>query len=145
MSPLRILDLTALAFFAWRRASPAARRVGMIVALAAAGWAGRPVSCSCIRPPFARCDPSLAYRAALRSDLKALASQQEIHFADAGSFSADPSALAFVASQGVTVRIEASEEAWSARAVHDRLGDGAACRVFVDRGASPSADLVCGG
>ena len=46
-----------------------------------------------------------AYFAAMKSDLKNLASQQEIYYSDAYSYSSDTANLAFTNSDGVTVII----------------------------------------
>ncbi len=61
-----------------------------------------------------------AYAAAMKSDLKNLASQQEIHFAEHESYSDRVQALAFTNSDGVLVDIQLidSGAAWSARATH---------------------------
>lgn len=60
-----------------------------------------------------------AYNAAMKSDLKNLASQQEIHFSDAGAYSRDPRELAFTNSDGVFVDIRLHGTAgWSALASH---------------------------
>src|SRR6478736_3416588 len=49
-----------------------------------------------------------AYFAAMKSDLKNLASQQEIYYADKYAYTSDATTLTFVASEGVTVGIAAS-------------------------------------
>jgi hypothetical protein len=71
-----------------------------------------------------------AYVAAMRSDLKNLASQQEIYFSDHRTYSADPVALAFVTSDGVVVQVEATLTGWTARAWHEGLGAGVACVMW---------------
>lgn len=63
-----------------------------------------------------------AYAAAIRSDLKNLASQQEIFFADSFGYSDDPEELSFVSSLDVVVTIESfGDTAWAARAAHPAL------------------------
>ena len=56
-----------------------------------------------------------AYFAAMKSDVKNLASQQEIYYADNYAYTNSATSLTFVASQGVTVGIAASASGWSAR------------------------------
>lgn len=89
-----------------------------------------PVSCGCFPTLLRRCAPSLRWYAAVRSDLKNLASQQEIYFADHASYSADPVALAFVHSDGVRVVVEASEEGWAAWSTHDVLDSDEGCAMY---------------
>src|SRR5438477_11979241 len=62
-----------------------------------------------------------AYFAAMKSDLKNLASQQEIYYADHYSYTSTASDLTFVSSEGVTVGIAASASGWSATATHSAL------------------------
>jgi hypothetical protein len=90
-----------------------------------------PVSCGCFGPILRRCDGTLRFWAPVRSDLKNLASQQEIYFSDAYTYSSDPGELAFTPSQGVTVVIEAGAEGWVAWAAHDHLDAGEGCALYV--------------
>ncbi|MFH1762761.1 MAG: prepilin-type N-terminal cleavage/methylation domain-containing protein [Gemmatimonadota bacterium] len=62
-----------------------------------------------------------AYFAAMKSDLKNLASQQEIYYSDEYTYSTSTANLGFVQSEGVTVAIAASATGWSATAVHAAL------------------------
>ena len=65
-----------------------------------------------------------AYYAAMKSDLKNLASQQEIYYAGPGlyNYSADLDALGFSESQGVTVVVgNSSTTGWAATAIHAAL------------------------
>jgi hypothetical protein len=98
-----------------------------------------PTSCGCFRPILRRCDATLRWFAPVRSDLKNLASQQAIYFSDQGSYSEDPTALAFVHSQGVRVTIEATREGWAAWATHSVLDDGEGCAMY---GGTPPAGVV---
>jgi Tfp pilus assembly protein PilE len=60
-----------------------------------------------------------AYFAAMKSDLKNLASQEEIYYADNYSYSTTAADLGFVSSDGVTVTIgEGTASGWSASATH---------------------------
>jgi hypothetical protein len=71
----------------------------------------------------------MAYRAAMKSDLKNLASQEEIYFSDNDGFSADPTALQFVSSNGVNVTLVAAPGGWAARASHEALGEQESCAL----------------
>src|SRR5688500_14499487 len=59
-----------------------------------------------------------AYFAAMKSDLKNLASQQEIYYADNYAYTSSETALTFVQSEGVEVGVAASSSGWSASATH---------------------------
>lgn len=73
-----------------------------------------PLACGCS-------DRTKAYFAAMKSDLKNLASQQEIYFEDHGVYTTDPQAMSFTSSDGVAVTIAIGERSWSARAAHREL------------------------
>lgn len=115
-------------------------------------WSLPPVPCTCIRTPFRRCAPSRAYMSAVKSDLKNLASQQEIYFSDVGSYSADFAALGFTPSVGVEVTLLATADSWVARATHSARGAGEFCaihwgdeppsRLGLDDGQRPG-EIVC--
>ena len=70
-----------------------------------------------------------AYFAAMKSDLKNLASQQEIYYADNYSYTTSTVDLAFTNSEGVTVGIAASTSGWAASATHSALGTAEGCVV----------------
>ena len=64
-----------------------------------------------------------AYFAAMKSDLKNLASQQEIYYADSYAYTSNQTNLGFVDSEGVTVVItNQSTSGWTATATHAALG-----------------------
>ena len=71
-----------------------------------------------------------AYFAAMKSDLKNLASQQEIYYADAYSYTNVLSDLAFTNSEGVNVDINASSSGWAASAYHSALGTAEGCSLY---------------
>lgn len=77
-----------------------------------------------------------AYTAAMKSDLKNLASQQEIFYSDNYGYSASASELAFVNSDGVTVTIVAGEAWWAASATHAALGTRVGCAIYFGVGDS---------
>ncbi len=79
-----------------------------------------------------------AYFAAMKSDLKNLASQQEIYYSDTYSYSSTVLSLGFVTSDGVTVVIAASTDGWSASAVHAALGAAEGCAIYYGSGTAPT-------
>ena len=92
-----------------------------------------PVSCGGCMPGirFRRCDSGLRYQAALKSDLKNLASMQEIHFSEHGQYTSDPVALGFTHSDGVEVTIVAAADRWAATTHHVAVGDRIQCGIRV--------------
>ncbi|MDX1647955.1 MAG: prepilin-type N-terminal cleavage/methylation domain-containing protein [Longimicrobiales bacterium] len=79
-----------------------------------------------------------AYFAAMKSDLKNLASQQEIYYSDAYSYSAVPADLAFTNSDGVTVTITASTSGWNGTATHAALGTSEGCAIYYGTSTAPT-------
>jgi type IV pilus assembly protein PilA len=79
-----------------------------------------------------------AYFAAMKSDMKNLASQQEIYYADSYAYTTSKTALTFVASSGVTVGIAASSSGWSATATHSALGTSQGCAIYYGTATAPS-------
>ncbi len=72
-----------------------------------------------------------AYFAAMKSDLKNLASQQEIYYSDNYSYSSSSGDLGFVQSDGVTVSITpVTTSTWAASATHAALGTAEGCAIF---------------
>jgi len=130
------LDLVLTAALAIRRFGFARTVLGSLLLLPAYLYSLPPQSCSCIRPIFVRCTYGRPYLAAMKSDLKNLASQQEIYYSDQYRYSSDPAALAFTASSGVSITIRANEKGWSARATHPALGEQEACAIWYGEGAS---------
>ena len=82
------------------------------------------------------------YFAAMKSDLKNLASQQEIYYSDAYAYSTATTDLSFTSSAGVTVASAASSSGWSASVVHAALGTTEGCVIFYGTAASPSAPVT---
>lgn len=79
-----------------------------------------------------------AFRATLSSDLKNLATEQELYYRDALSYSSDLDALEFELSDGVEVTVnEANNEGWAAVAVHEGLPDTDQCGIYQGK-ASPA-------
>lgn len=146
------LDLTLTAVLAMRRFGFTRTLLGSFLLLPVYLYSLPPVPCSCIGPLFRRCDYGRPYRAAVMSDLKNLASQQEIYYSDHDTYSPDPVALGFTASTGVTVTIVTSRASWSARATHAALGEQVACTIWhgwdeagdrLGEGVGASGEIVC--
>ena len=79
-----------------------------------------------------------AYLAAERSDLRNLASQEEIFYADSLRYTADFSALRFLASDGVTIIISGvSEDGWAATTTHAALL-GSGCAIYFGSATPPT-------
>jgi prepilin-type N-terminal cleavage/methylation domain-containing protein len=80
-----------------------------------------------------------AYFAAMKSDLKNLASQQEIYYADSYSYTTSTTGLGFVTSDGVTVTITAGTDGWSASNTHSALATTEGCAIYYGGGTAPAA------
>ena len=80
-----------------------------------------------------------AYFAAMKSDLKNLASQQEIYYADAYQYTDDTNALSFVESEGVNVNVTSATQGWAASATHDALATSLGCAIYYGSGATVSS------
>ena len=79
-----------------------------------------------------------AFRAAMVSDLRNLASQQELHHDRQGVYASDPTLVGHRASPGVEITIvEAGPLGWAATALHNRAA-GEQCGLYVG-GANPAA------
>jgi len=84
-----------------------------------------------------------AYVSAMKSDLKNLASQQEIYYSDNYAYTTDAVVLEFAQSEGVTVAIgAASGTGWSATASHS--GTTETCAVFYGDAAVVAPATVAG-
>jgi hypothetical protein len=95
--------------------------------------------------PMCGGDRSRAYFAAMKSDLKNLASQQEIHHADHSAYSVSFQELAFVTSHGVSVLVTASPRGWSASATHAALASTEGCAIYWGEVPVPSIEGVSPG
>ncbi len=81
-----------------------------------------------------------AYYAALKSDVKNLASQEEIYYSDNYTYTTDKAALGFAQSTAVTVTISAANSTgWSAGATHTGLAAGDGCAMKYGDAADPGA------
>ena len=80
-----------------------------------------------------------AYFAAMKSDLKNLASQEEIYYADNYSYTTSTVDLAFTNTEGVTVTIAASSSGWAASATHSALGAAEGCAMYYGTATAPTS------
>ena len=71
-----------------------------------------------------------AYFAAMKSDLKNLASQQEIYYSDEYSYTANVTSLGFVSSDGVFVVPTGTSTGWNATATHAALATTEGCAIY---------------
>ncbi len=83
-----------------------------------------------------------AYFAAMKSDLKNLASQQEIYYQDEYSYTNNTTSLGFVSSEGVNVTITAITDGWSASNTHSALATTEGCAIYYGNGVAPAAPSV---
>ena len=84
-----------------------------------------------------------AYFAAMKSDLKNLATQQEIYYSDHYLYTTNTTNLGFVSSEGVNVTIGvANNTGWSATATHDALATSEGCAIYYGDAAAPTAPLT---
>jgi prepilin-type N-terminal cleavage/methylation domain-containing protein len=79
-----------------------------------------------------------AYFAAMKSDLKNLASQQEIYYADAYTYTVNTTLLGFVSSEAVTVTMTATADGWNGASVHTGL-PGKGCAIYYGTAAAPAS------
>ncbi len=79
-----------------------------------------------------------AYFAAMKSDLKNLASQQEIYYSDTYEYTNVIVSLSFVSSSGVTATITGGTDGWSATATHAALAATDGCAIYYGNAAAVS-------
>ena len=79
-----------------------------------------------------------AYFAAMKSDLKNLASQQEIYYSDTYAYTSDTASLGFVSSEGVNVDITAGTDGWSASNTHSALATTEGCAIYYGAAVAPA-------
>jgi len=80
-----------------------------------------------------------AYFAAMKSDIKNLASQQEIYYSTNYTYSSSSTDLGFVESEGVNVTPAGTTSGWSATATHDALGTAEGCAIYYGSASAPSS------
>ena len=79
-----------------------------------------------------------AYFAAMKSDLKNLASQQEIYYSDTFEYTNVVVSLNYVSSSGVNATITGSTDGWSATATHAALAATDGCAIYYGNAAAVS-------
>jgi prepilin-type N-terminal cleavage/methylation domain-containing protein len=85
-----------------------------------------------------------AYFSSMKSDLKNLASQQEIYYSDHYTYSTSLTNLGFVATDGITVTVAGADtDGWNANAVHAAMA-GEGCNIYYGSGAAAVASGVGG-
>jgi len=132
MSPFGPIDPLLAVLYVAYKLRPLRTFILLVGLIPAITYALPAQSCGCIRTPFVRCKGGgreLAYRAAMMSDLKNLASQEEIYFSDWDTYSADPEAIGFVSSTGVEITLVATAAGWAAQATHVAVGDQQSCAL----------------
>jgi len=70
------------------------------------------------------------YYAAVESDLKNLATLQEIYFREHGTYTDDPQALRFSPSVGTQLQLRGATNGWSAWATNRGLPEGEGCGMY---------------
>ena len=81
-----------------------------------------------------------AYFAAMKSDLKNLASQQEIYYSDEYAYTNAATLLALTNSDGVIVSMSnVSSSGWAASATHAALGGTEGCAIFYGTATAPTS------
>lgn len=95
-----------------------------------------------------------AYFAAMKSDVRNLAAQQELYYATNYRYSNSLSDLGFVASDAVVINVTATNAGWTVVATHEALGDSEGCSLYYGTvtpaaigGVSPEAEgqVACTG
>ena len=79
-----------------------------------------------------------AYFAAMKSDLRNLAAQQELYYATNYSYGSSLTDLGFVASESVNVTPAATISGWSATVTHDALGTDRGCAIYYGTATAPT-------
>ncbi len=81
-----------------------------------------------------------AYFAAMKSDLKNLASQQEIYYSDTYFYTTNTTSLGWVRSDGVQqLSLVASSDGWSAAVTHSALGSSEGCAIYYGTASAPTS------
>ena len=126
---LPVFDVTIAALYL-------ARRMGLVrTALCTVGLCILAVS---LMPPICSGGRYKSYVAAIKSDLKNVASQQEIFYADHNVYTSNLEDMGFVQSDGVTVVLFSSRSGWTAWATHAALGSSEGCAVYFGDELTPA-------
>lgn len=84
----------------------------------------------------------MAYFAAMKSDVRNLAAQQELYYAANYQYTSSLTALDFVASDAVHVTAAATTSGWSATATHTALGATEGCAIYYGSATAPQIGSV---
>lgn len=119
------------------RASFSRRPATLVVTLA-----GASVVFSALTTPLCACTTrEIAWEGMMKSDLRNLQAEQEIHWHEEGEVYASSLAeLGYAPGEGVTVELRGGPEGWSARATHARL-EGTSCVIRSGEGVRPFRTL----
>ena len=80
----------------------------------------------------------MAYFAAMKSDVRNLAAQQELYHATNYRYTSSLTALDFVASEAVHVNAAATTSGWSATVTHTALGTTEGCAIYYGNATAPT-------
>ena len=80
----------------------------------------------------------LAYFAAIKSDVRNLAAQQELHYAINYEYTDALDDLDFVASEAVTATVAATSAGWSATVTHAALDSDEGCAIYYGDATAPT-------
>lgn len=80
----------------------------------------------------------MAYFAAMKSDVRNLAAQQELYHATNYRYTSSLTALDFVASEAVHVSAAATTSGWSATVTHTALGTTEGCAIYYGNATAPT-------
>lgn len=92
-------------------------------------------------PQFSRVR-ELAYFAAMKSDLRNLAAQQELYYTTNYQYASSLTELEFVASEAVTVTAAATASGWSATVTHAALEASEGCAIYYGDATAPTIGSV---
>ena len=79
-----------------------------------------------------------AYFAAMKSDVRNLAAQQELYYATNYQYGSTLADLGFVASEAVNVSVTASNTGWTVVATHQALGADQGCALYYGAVTAPT-------
>ena len=80
----------------------------------------------------------MAYFAAMKSDVRNLAAQQELYYATNYKYTNSFADLDFVASEAVTATVAATSSGWSATVTHAALDEDEGCAIYYGDATAPT-------
>ena len=80
----------------------------------------------------------MAYFAAMKSDIRNLAAQQELYYAANYTYTDEFADLDFVASEAVAATATATSSGWSGTVTHAALGDDEGCAIYYGDATAPT-------